>query len=442
MVGSLWATGWVLCVGCSDPAATGSPSSSSGKAAKQSGSSRNSASSTTTRAGRPSGWSLRETVKVEQLIGDYDKHLKRPTTGQTWTRFGVSGVDLGYPFEANGKLLFLFGDTIGTEGQNGQDAIARTDDLDPEDGVALDFYARADGRYLPFRPRDDQGMERKLLGFEVPVAGIQLEGKSYVAYKDNHAGDEDGSSDGQQAEPTDITQLALFDTSTGEATRLCELSRQPNGRFNKVSFRLPVSDTGLPPGGPWVLMHGTGRHRASHAYLAIIPVAGFARCEGQRYFVKRDGESVQWSESEADARPVFTDGEPGTLGEISVTWAAAVGEYIATYDAKPNKSRQVVLRHSKTPWGPWTDPMVLFDPIVSGRGVFLHDPSRNEDDGQAGPMIGKKHDPEKTPGTSYAPFVVERWTRLREDVLSLYFVLSTWNPYVVVLMRSDLHTGP
>jgi hypothetical protein len=34
---------------------------------------------------------------------------------------------------------------------------------------------------------------------------------------------------------------------------------------------------------------------------------------------------------------------------------------------------------------------------------------------------------------------VERWTKLNGSEITLYYVLSTWNPYVVVLMKSRLH---
>jgi hypothetical protein len=39
---------------------------------------------------------------------------------------------------------------------------------------------------------------------------------------------------------------------------------------------------------------------------------------------------------------------------------------------------------------------------------------------------------------AYAPYVIERFTKLEGSELSLYYVLSTWNPYVVVLMKSRL----
>jgi hypothetical protein len=391
--------------------------------------------------------SLRATTKVEQLVGDYDKHLKKATSGQTLTRYGVGGVDLGYSFEGDGKVLFLFGDTIGTEGRNGSDAIGFTDDDNPDDGVALRFFTAADGKYLPFRPRDAGGKEQRLMGFEVPVAGIRLGGETFVAYKDDHSGDESGSKDddADEREPTDVTRLARFDEKSGEATTLRELSRQPKGRFQKISLHLPEpaggDAAGLPSGGPWILMHGSARHGASHVYLAVVPTATFATCSGLRYFTGLEGSAPRWSEREADAAPVFYDGAgTGSVREVSVTWAAPIARWLALYDARGEGRRRVILRHAPAPWGPWSEPITVFDPKEAGFGVFIHDPSRARDDGQAGPMIGKNKDhPEGTRGTVYAPFVVERWTRAGGGVLTFYFTMSLWNPYVVVLMKTEMN---
>lgn len=61
------------------------------------------------------------------------------------------------------------------------------------------------------------------------------------------------------------------------------------------------------------------------------------------------------------------------------------------------------------------------------------------DDGFAGPVIGKGHaNPGAVRGGTYAPYIVERWMKLRGSELDLYYVLSTWDPYVVVLMESRL----
>src|SRR5690606_39763665 len=49
------------------------------------------------------------TVKLEQVTGDWDKHLHRPTINQTLSRAAVAGTDLGRTFEHEGDLIILFG---------------------------------------------------------------------------------------------------------------------------------------------------------------------------------------------------------------------------------------------------------------------------------------------------------------------------------------------
>lgn len=77
----------------------------------------------------------------------------------------------------------------------------------------------------------------------------------------------------------------------------------------------------------------------------------------------------------------------------------------------------------------------------------IHDPSITPDDGLAGPVIGKgQRNPSAVHGGAYAPYQVEGWTRVRGSAsaareLDLYYVLSTWNPYVVVLMASRLQVA-
>jgi hypothetical protein len=53
---------------------------------------------------------------------------------------------------------------------------------------------------------------------------------------------------------------------------------------------------------------------------------------------------------------------------------------------------------------------------------------------------GKSIRPTPTPlgGGVYAPFVIERFTKVHDHELDLYYVMSTWNPYVVVLMKSRI----
>jgi hypothetical protein len=48
------------------------------------------------------------------------------------------------------------------------------------------------------------------------------------------------------------------------------------------------------------------------------------------------------------------------------------------------------------------------------------------DDG-LGPLIGKgQANPGAVHGGDYAPYVVERWTRVQGSELTIYYLLSTW----------------
>ncbi len=69
-------------------------------------------------------------VKVEQLIGDEDYKTTLPTVSRTLSRYKVLATDLGQSFEANGRLVFLFGDTI-------------TQDPNIVNGGTADTFARA-----------------------------------------------------------------------------------------------------------------------------------------------------------------------------------------------------------------------------------------------------------------------------------------------------------
>ncbi len=359
------------------------------------------------------------TVKLEQLVGDVDKERHQDTRGQSYSRYQIEGTDLGYSFEHAGRATFLFGDTMGRL-DAALDTIAVTDASDPEAGVRLDFLTEGD-RYLTIRP---PGIT--MGPFEVPVSGIELGGQTYVVVKTNHSMDKDN--------PTDMTVLTRW-TPPASFQPLRTISRLPSGRFSKISLHLQTAEApGLPTGGPWVLMWGTGIYRASDAYLAIIPAAHFEDGQGTLYFTAVDATgAVTWSPREADARPVVQD---GTMGDLSVTWCKDLGLWLMTYDRR--NPGGIAFQCARTPWGPWSAQEIVFDARRDHAiGKFIHDSNAPADDGLAGPVIGKgRNKPGAVHGGHYAPYVVERWTKAQNGKLAIYYVMSTWNPYVVVLMKS------
>jgi hypothetical protein len=359
------------------------------------------------------------TVKLEQLIGDLDKERHQKTRGQSFSRYRIEGTDLGYSFEHDGRATFLFGDTIGAL-HGALDTIAMTDAEEPEAGVRLDFLTEGD-RYLTIRPPGIPMGE-----FNVPVSGIEIGGQTYVAVKTDHSTDRD--------EQTDRTVLTRW-TAPASFHPLRTISQLPSGRFSKLSLHLQTSEApGLPAGGPWVFMWGTGLYRSSDAYLAIVPAVHFENGQGTRYFTGTDaaGEPT-WGPREADAKAIVQD---GTMGDLSVTWCKDLGLWLMTYDRRDPGG--IAFQYSRTPWGPWSAPETIFQPQRDhGIGKFIHDSDAPTDDGLAGPVIGKgQKNPRAVHGGDYAPYVVERWTKVRGGKLELYYVMSTWNPYVVVLMKS------
>jgi hypothetical protein len=359
------------------------------------------------------------TVKVEQLIGDEDKERHKPTVTQTLTRFGVEGTELGNSFEHQGHAYFLFGPTLGRS-PGLSDTIASTDTTNPNGGVHLDFLTNG-GKYIAVQPA---GVT--MAPMDVPVAGISLDGQMYVAISTNFT-------KGRATERSVLTKFAAPETFQTIRT----ISELPTGRFIRMSMHAqPGTIAGLPPGGPFILTWGTGKYRESDAYLSIVPSGQFEAGKGIRYFAGLDGSNAPtWSDNESDATPIVKD---GTLGDLSVTWCKELGLWLMTYDRR-TQPNGIAFSYSRTPWGPWSEPEIVFNAVRDNAfGKFIHGPMRKIDDGLAGPVLGQRNrvNAAEIRGGAFAPYVVERWTKVQGSELELYYVMSTVNPYVVVLMKS------
>lgn len=381
-------------------------------------------------------WIPGSTIRVEQLVGDCDYPAQAttgvcvPTPSRTLTRARVLGTDLGSSFESNGRLIFPFGDTIGpatAANYNASDTMASTTSTEPE-GVLLDFFTNADGSPYFIRV---PGI--RLGASEVPEAGIRLDHGTYIAFKtgvDINAPDPTGNA---------YSVLTRFDETARRFTLLRTISAMPNGRFVSMAFHAFDGE---------VLMYGLGAYRASNVYLASTPASTFATGEGTRYFTGLVNGLPTWSASEADAVPVVVDNprdrasDQPTIGNVSVAFSNDLGLWLMTYDggAQSPATAGVYFAYARQPWGPWSKPQLIFN----GRrdralGTFIHDPSvvpNPPGDGLNGPTIGP-NDPYTTHGGAYAPFMIERFVRVAGTTLSIYYTLSTWNPYTVVEMRSD-----
>jgi len=365
--------------------------------------------------------------KVCQLTGEFDRERQEFTINRTESRFGLVGTDLGAFFEHDGKLYFFFGDTIrarserGREGEDGpregrgNDSVAFTDDFQPEDCLRLEFVTGPDGR---FRSPEVPGVS--LLGFEVPTGGFSTGEAMYVFFTtDSGEGQVMGRS--ILARSWDGAQSFEF-VYTVSRDRFINIA--PVVINNSEISGLPENDA------QGVLLWASGRYRRSDPYLAYITLGSVEDRRALRYFAGLDSEGrPRWSTEEAEAVPLFTH---PCIGELSVAWNPFIEKWLMLYNC--GSPRGIVFRVSEEPWGPWSEAQVLFHPWEDGGYChFMHVSWEFR-------VCDSVHDPgrENVWGGEYGPYLIPRFFTGDERQTTIYFVMSTWNPYNVVLMRSTL----
>jgi len=177
-----------------------------------------------------------------------------------------------------------------------------------------------------------------------------------------------------------------------------------------------------------------------------------------------------WSPDEFYAVPLLPFGSSPfgsdhhkCFGYFSVRFAESLRKWIMTYTCgegegyNPNNGpRGVYLRMADLPWGPWSDPVLIFEPGTHGYCYFMHnqraetnDECKNKGTNPSEESVRKEiRDPvtkkviasEKGWGGEYAPLLLpSRYIKAEGDKTTLYYLMSTWNPYQVVLMRTIIN---
>ncbi len=369
------------------------------------------------------------TRKVSQLTGEIDRERQQPTANRTESRFGLVGTDLGASFEHLGRIYFLFGDTRSTTPPNNYrppsgDSIAYTQSRNPESGVDLQFVTAPDGHYLsPHIPGISLG------GWEVPTGGFSAHGRMYVFFTT------DARPDPLTGAMMGRSILARSDDGGRSFHYLYDVSRE---RFINIS---PVvvnnrEISGLPnPAGQGVLLWASGPYRRSNPYLAYLPLDAVEDRRALRYFAGSEAGSSRpvWSAEEAAATSLFSH---PCIGELSVSWNRFLSKWLMLYNC--DQPHGINFRVADTPWGPWSPGARLFDPWADGG--YCHFIHVSWDDRNCDAV----HDPgrERETGGPYGPYVISPYTTGDMTRTTIYYVMSTWNPYNIVLMRSTLELVP
>ncbi len=399
--------------------------------------------------------------KVCQLTGEIDKEYGVPTVSQTESRYGFIRTDNGYSFEYEGRTYFLFGDSAPTatfDGHpNGQtdpprtsddnDAIAFVPDTVAGPFLKLDFVTDSIGAYknpVVFNAAGQPAIT--LRTNETPVSGISDAGRMFVIFgTDNFLSNPPSGTSSPNGGAT-RTVVAVSDDSARTFHYLYNFSTAPGAKFIFCA---------IASGGDGYLYfwgaEGDTMYRKSPLFLARKPVGKMADSTAIEYLsaVEPDG-APDFMRGEKNATPVFHDSLPdpsGTMtvaddvGEVGVEWNPYVRSWIMLYNSAnntPANPRGIYMRSAPHPWGPWSAPQTVFNATRdSGFCYFIHravnatHPACDSLSGQDRLADG---------GGDYSPYFISRLTT-GDSLLgtsTVFFVMSTWNPYEIVIMRASI----
>lgn len=357
--------------------------------------------------------------KLSQLTGDYDRHLNKPTLSQAVTRYRIEGTDLGVPFEDGETTWLLFGDTWGPK-SGLHNVIGYTTDKSPEEGLKLDFVTDEIGVY--------QGIMIPGVSttgaFEVPTGGVVIDDQFYIWITTDHS---ETVAMGRSV----VATASRVNAKNAAFSKVYDLSTT---KFINVSpVRVKNSEWDLLPQheGDGLLLFASGKYRESQVYLAYQPLSEIRNKNAIRYFAGiKDGKPL-WNKSEKDAQPIFWQSNP-QVGELSVTYNSFIDKWILLYNH--GDPRGINLRTADAPWGSWSDTQVIFHPWDdNGYCHFIHTDWRVD-------KCDNLHNPgrENEWGGEYGPYQFGHFAIGTDQSTTIYFTMSTWNPYDVVLMKAGL----
>jgi hypothetical protein len=421
--------------------------------------------------------------KICQLTGDVDWETGQPTPARTLTNFGLDAVDLGYPVEHSGKLFFLFGDTRPSTHSGGKGSAS---EVPPDDSVG--FTTRRappgdDGKSLELQHNDKVGQGAKkvlapptIVGpvpikqgwFNVPTGGVSVGGGLVAFFWTNHctgSGKLPPTADAPLTRPQPTSTCSENDDRNSIGRTVMARSDDDGRTFHDV-VPMPIGfvydlafDPRLAADLPTdqrqgIFVFGVPRYRASAPYLALAPFEAFADPSTWRYFNGRNDTGqpnwvsrAAWTGSsspehaaptwhppaEAEVLAPVTDAER-CIGEFSVTYDAPLRRWLMLYQCR---GIGVLARVAAAPWGPWSTPTLILDVKDPGIGCHLIMTAQG---------CGNRRNYQPTrpgDGQIYAPFALSRYSTPAEGTppgrgSTIYWLMSSSNPYEVRVMRSTL----
>ncbi|ULN45662.1 DUF4185 domain-containing protein [Mycolicibacterium goodii] len=372
-----------------------------------------------------------------------------PQTNNT-SGFNIWGTDLGIMWDGgewNGRRFVhtAFGDTFSGPGMSGfwrSNVLLISTDRVLGDGLGLEQTGPA-YQFIPASGRNLFGLFGGSEVTVIPTAGVQIDGTQYVNYMSVRSWDTPGRW------TTNFSAISVYDPSTDTWVpapstirsagwfRSSTLYVPGSQNFQQAAYVLQPEDQVGEDGIRYLYAFGTPSGRAGSAYLSRVPedavtdLSKYEYWDGNRWVVGNAavaapviGDStrstglfgfvVDWA-NDPNVLGGYLGGlvgakTGGNVSELSVQYNEYLGKYVVLYGDGNN---DIQMRVADRPEGPWSDPIEL---ASSADYPGLYAPMIHPWSG-TGMLADDNGDP---------------------DLNNLYWNMSLWGDYNVVLMQTDL----
>lgn len=320
-----------------------------------------------------------ETYRVAQEIGP-------GSINATASRWDVYGADLGSMFTSQGRLYMVFGDTFGAPAAN------------------------------PFFSVDHSDWRSNTMAY-VTLPAEPLHGLHFDGMITNSSGEAKQLLSSQKVVGVEQTVIPTYGTAVGRTMYLYYMSVKQYGAPGHWTCNYSGVAYSKDGGGVWVKYpHITWGGNSNFGQVALVKKPPYvyvfgihcgrygglelARVAEADILVKQDYQYWDGDGWDAAVPKAAVTLVPAPVGELSVQWNSFYRRWLMMYLIDP--TGQIVLRTARHLTGPWSDAQVV---------------------------VTSEQYPEL-----YAPFITPEW----DNGPAIYFNMSLYGPYHVVLMHTEL----
>lgn len=443
------------------------------------------------------------------LVGE-GAHNGTNATSNHQPNLQLYGTDLGFSFRHRHRLVMLFGDTWVQDNAicsppPSDDSVGfffLGQDTNPDDCLDLRFRTDAANGARPIRVFKD-GVQLPMGALRTPLTGWSDNRRPYGYFKGNDTvqcgpgnrcpsgfvcgifGQCVDPTSSMPTEPVTERHVSRSPLPLGLALNLYRVRHTfVTGKFMNATARtVRTFNENAPEGNDYtapasglsvstgeLLMWGRPEFAATFGttadlYLLHHPLTGLQGPGGPaswqpRYFAGLKGDQPTWSDNQADAVPVIENEEVAHVLQHSIAWVPSLNQFVMLYGGRAplltllhnNPNTGIHLRTAPHPWGPWSDPQLIWNATAEGAyggcpdGILY--PPQGGGCAQTDPFrpggLNMCDDPSPNPngdfGVEYGVNILSFFTKPGPEPNSatIYWNISTWNPYRVVLMRTTL----